>query len=548
MKRNFFIVAFLLAAILYAYWGLWDTFFQQDEWASLGFVQANGLLGNIGSYSFPELFTGKERIAGSLLNNAFHFLLPLRVYAFSLFAIFVHLVNSFLVFRLLDRFTRRPFASFAGALFFAVASTPSQAVSWISANTTTLPNALFALLSLHAIISYAEKKKELYLTLSLVSVYISFLFKESSLFLFVFLPFLYFTKTRASLRELARKFWPVVAFLVFAIAVRLWGLNGAEGQGGVYVTRGSDTGSRMLVHAFFYPVLGISQVFIPKEILFPVSQSVSHTGYEFLDAHPLKQAVSLILVGDLVSLYASIVLLVFVMTVSLKQKELRRQFHVGMAFVLLSFLPFIVLDRPASAFLESRYYYLSAVGAAFLVAGLLSGCMVLVQKIQRRWLGVLFAVLIWMSFAAYLYKNAVYIRRGIQFDKILADERKNFLRQMDAVVSKLPDNPIFLISGDSPGYYGIGDLSVPFQQGMGYTVMVWFYKTGKIPKELLASMFLWNINAQGYKEAGGGGFGYFWDEKTLAAFLAERPDIPSNRVIRLRYVSGEKKLVYEGIR
>ena len=77
--------------------------------------------------------------------------------------------------------------------------------------------------------------------------------------------------------------------------------------------------------------------------------------------------------------------------------------------------------------------------------------------------------------------------------------RIKFLNQMSLLLPKLESNKnIFYITGDTD-YYIVGN-KVPFQQGMGYTLMVWYYHTGKIPKDLINENFLWELNSQGYKE------------------------------------------------
>jgi len=77
----------------------------------------------------------------------------------------------------------------------------------------------------------------------------------------------------------------------------------------------------------------------------------------------------------------------------------------------------------------------------------------------------------------------------------------------------LGDKNVFYVTGDKE-YYGPHNM-VPFQQGMGYTLMVWYYHTGKIPASFVEGNVLWDITTQGYKEVNGQGFGYFSDLPSL---------------------------------
>ena len=62
------------------------------------------------------------------------------------------------------------------------------------------------------------------------------------------------------------------------------------------------------------------------------------------------------------------------------------------------------------------------------------------------------------------------------------------------------------------------------QQGMGYTLMVWYYGIGLAPRqcsELIKDYYLWEMNGQGYREVDGVGYGYFWDKDELEKALKE---------------------------
>ncbi len=270
------------------------------------------------------------------------------------------------------------------------------------------------------------------------------------------------------------------------------------------------------------------------------------TSYEFLISNPLRQTIGLILIGDLLSLFVSFILLGGVLVMS-RVRSLQFGFSFAAWFIFLSFLPFVVLDRPASTYLESRYYYLPTIGGAILIAYVLLWLIRKAQQIGRGFVSVIAVLAIVVVTAGYLYKNVVYIQRGVQVDRIIAQERLDFLRQLDELVPVVPDKPIFFITGDSPGYYGIPHLAVPFQQGVGYTIMVWFFHSGKIPPNFLATYFLWNINTQGYAEENGRGFGYFWDQQAFEEFRKSNPGISPSRIVKLHYLSGQKRLVHEAV-
>lgn len=518
MKRNIVIVsALLLAIILYTYWGLWHTFFQQDEWASMGLALADGPFAVIKELSPVELAAGKARVLGTLLNNVFHRYFPFHIGAFVMFGLTVHWINSVLVYIFTFQMTKRRFAALVAAVYFSVAAVSSGAVTWISAYTTALTNAAFVLVSLICYMKYLTTANPRYKTVSYIAAIVAFLFKESSIFLFVLLPLLsvLFAKKHRSLKKIIREGAPLFIYLIFIVLVRTVSLLGPEGRQGVFVTQQSNVFARIWTHALFYPILTFSQMYVPQEIMAKVTGNIS--------------------VSDIIATVASMIFICYAILFAYRHAALRLAVFFCLLYSLLSFLPFIVLDRPLSSYLESRYYYLGVIGASILLGSLVDYC--------RRGFRPAAIVFVFLLTGIVIYKNSVYIRREVGRQIITAFERKEFLANAKETYIDLPHKPIMYISGDSPGFYGIGDLSVPFQQGLGYMMMVWYFNTGKVPKEFLADMYLWNINEQGYKETEGKGFGYFWDQNRLIEEFRNDSHLSTGQILAFRYIASDKKLI-----
>ena len=202
-------------------------------------------------------------------------------------------------------------------------------------------------------------------------------------------------------------------------------------------------------------------------------------------------------------------------------------------------MPFVILEKPLSSYLESRYYYLGVVGGAILLGVLFESARLMFSKTKFAPLFSLFLII----FGGFiLYKNSIFVQREVKRQVILASERRQFLSAAKTMRPDLPDDPIIFIAGDSPGYYGLADLSVPFQQGMGYTMMVWYFDTGVIPRGLLRDMYLWNINQQGYREVNGKGFGYFYQMEKLKETFNREPMLMPEQVIGFSYIAGTREL------
>lgn len=525
------VVWFLLFGLIFiTYQDLPKTFFQQDEWASVGLAFSEGPFAVVKHVSLAELAAGKVRVLGTMLNNILLLRFPFIMTPYVMLALGIHWLNSVLVYIFSYQFTKRRLIAIIAAFYFSVASISSGAVTWFSAHTTAIPNAFFVLISLVCYMKYLQNADTRFRNASFFSAIIGFLFKESSIFLFLLLPFLsVLFEKRRKLKEVVVDHWLVLVYFVFVVVVRTVGLLGAEGQQGVFVTLQSNTLARLITHAFFYPLLSFSQMYIPPEIMGKTTSLFQTQG-----------GLAQIAISDRFALYASIALVIFSFWVAYRNKLSSRAIYFFIIYCMLSFLPFAVLDRPFSSYLESRYYYLGVIGAAILLGVFFDFILSMFHKKRIQLFVIVLAIFL---LTAGIYKNSIFVRREITRQVIVADERKQFLSTMKEILPDLPNSPIIYITGDSPGFYGLADLVVPFQQGMGYTLMVWYFDTGKVPKSFLSDMFLWNINEQGYRESEGRGFGYFWDMKRLTQEFQTNPHLSSDQVVAFLYIAGEKKLV-----
>lgn len=129
--------------------------------------------------------------------------------------IVLHLVITTLVFFTAGRITRSLTASAAAALFFLVSFSHYEGITWISSS-VELFAVLFILLSLYAHIRFRQEKGKGWLALSLASMVLAFMTKETS----AALPFLILSYDLVVVKNQERGkgfFWPYPAFgLLFA--------------------------------------------------------------------------------------------------------------------------------------------------------------------------------------------------------------------------------------------------------------------------------------------------------------------------------------------
>ncbi|MCR4263506.1 MAG: hypothetical protein NUV98_02175 [Candidatus Roizmanbacteria bacterium] len=179
----------------------------------------------------------------------------------------------------------------------------------------------------------------------------------------------------------------------------------------------------------------------------------------------------------------------------------------------MSFLPFVALEK-THAYLDSRYYYLGTAGAGLLLSLLAYAVYAYAVKKYGRSGAQVTGLFLGTIGILYTIINISFIRVEIAQQVATAQERVTFLRNLDAQVPKLPHNPVLYITGNAeyllPGNYA------PFQQGMGFTLMTWYYPRGNVPSDLIKQDFLWQLGGEGYAEIEGNGFGYYADLNKLS--------------------------------
>jgi len=205
-------------------------------------------------------------------------------------------------------------------------------------------------------------------------------------------------------------------------------------------------------------------------------------------------------------------------------------------------MPYAILERRAT-YLDSRYFYFGMAGGGLLIGVLLESiCNVIASRKKIHFL-LLFCIMLIVS-SLYLVKNIQFIQRDINFQVQVAQERISVLKQIRERIQNLPKNPIFYVTGDITSYYLLPQQKIPFQQGIGYTLMCLYYRQGVISHELLEreGNYFWDINTQGYKEIGGNGFGYYWNKDDLLKFVKGNKNISTNQIVGIYYYSNTQHI------
>jgi hypothetical protein len=315
---------------------------------------------------------------------------------------------------------------------------------------------------------------------------------------------------------------------------------GIEGQKSRFVANTPYMKEKFVFNALWYPVSGLPQIYIPQEYMFKIAARFQTFTYGFLKDEKLFVPIFQNLSSDVLTMYAATLLIVIVAFSLSVSKKFRKPIWFSIAVTSLSYLPFIVLER-GSAYLDSRYYYLGSIGGAILLASLIAAAY---EYVSGKWVRFRLAAAIVLAALAIGYSsmNIRLIQRELMVETYRANERKQLLSQFKTLRPDLPDKPIFYVTGDNLGFYGLPHVKIPLQQGGGFSLMLWYYDTGRIPVSFIRDEYLWNIYEQGYQEEGDKGFGYFWDKDGLVELFRTTPELLSGQIVGFYYYSGEHRL------
>lgn len=532
MKKFLFpLLVFLVGLVVWS--PIFKIFYLQDEWQGLGHIFVEGVRHPIAGASFIQLIFGENRSLARLLGLFLFGQFPLNALPVAIFSLVFHLLNSCLVFFLAGKFFKKRFLSLIAAFAFLVSSVSANAVYWFSTSVGTLPATTLILIAIFYYFKYLEKEstRKRYLVFGLL--FVSLFFKEIGTFLFIFLPIFSLLSKREKIGVFIKKYWVFILFFVLIVGFRVFQLKSIQGPNALFITGSSQNFSlTLLIRAILYPLTSFSLEFFPAPVLLNLARNVTSNYYPFISVGQFE-LVSQTVVLDLIAVGLTFIIsLAFVFAIRNDDKTIRQRISFWFFFIIFSFLPYVVISKTYS-YLESRYYYLSMVGASILIAwffGKLFSSRKMVLKILAM-----------LAVALYLFIHLKYLRTDLNSEVKISAERTHFIREIGSYI-KVSSNPrnIFYITSDSD-YYVVGN-KVPFQQGTGYTLMILAH--GKIdePNSFLTDHFLWDIGSQGYKDENGIGFGYFYDKAELAKAIRTNK-ISSDSLKAFFYDSKKEKLI-----
>lgn len=532
MKRYISIFLFFFILVSIAYWGLWNTYFQQDEWFLFGraIFQTQHLPLSLFDFASKHFWP---------LGNLF-WLSLYKTFAFNSFyyawtAIILHSIVSFLVWKFTGFFTKNKIIPYLLGFFFAISFPGTQPIVWFVVPPFLLPSIMFILLFMIYLFTRIEKKKlGIRDSVILFLLYLlSFSFREESMILIVLLPISLFLFWKENKRKLLKPTLILIFLMIFLVLGR-FAFEQINGEHIVF-----EQGSQKAITAYnlvSIPPKMIVQNLFELEDLWHVSALYTKYAFPWLvaDGRTIIEVV-----------FEDLVMFIFIPIVFLigyffsKANEVNRRKMIFALFWIFTSSAIIAFGGRRLQFLESRYLYLGNIGVILLILSIVE--IVLKTSIVYKRLILGSFLLAYALLGVYYYCGIRW--RVTQIYTPLAIQRKSVISQILKNYPSISKNTVFLVRCQSKKDCISNGLVLPFQSGVGQMLMVIY---GSRDEEAYAPFFrefyLWDWEAQGYKKINGVGFGYFRNKIDPIIKLVKQGKIKPEDVISLNYSYSKNKI------
>lgn len=546
-SKNVLFILLLYSVIAFVEYGkLIFSFFQQDEWAILGYHhywdKAN--LSWIDRLFRYELYTHVIPFSNflSYLESKYF---GIYFFLYALFSIFIQILNSFWVYLFTDKLVKNKAVAFLAGILFLVNSISHQAITWTATTMGTAGATFFTLLAIYFFINYLFSQKKVLFFFSFLFFFIALGFKETSLALFLIFPILWLIYSKKkSVKTGFYLLLPYVFLGLFYFSFRFFlSLINIPPQLSTELSQPNFI--TYVFRIFSMPLKTIAQSIVPVDVILKMSNEIMLLGYpNFIQNKNPNPYIAQSIGADIVTYFFSIILLIFFSSVFyffLKKKKIlfSKAILSALACTIVSTSSLILIPGSAGYFslFDGRHLYLTSIFISILLAISIYFLYSIFSRNSYVKIIIVFLVGILVIFHIVRVRNDINQLVGTAFI------RKSILNTIFSRYPILPQKTIFYVASDT-AYYGLPpeEKIVPFQSGFGQTLLVWYaYHKENYPACFFKGEYLYEIMSEGYKECEGRGFGYFRKMESLKKALKEN-NIPISNVISLQYNSSKQLL------
>ncbi len=561
------IFIFFVALLFTLFQSLFKSYFVADEWVHFTYFlpltkNPNGFFtAFISTFVNTGFLTGDGQhvnpIATAIffLNTKF-FGLNFAPYAFM--ALLLHALNSFLVFVFIKTLLRQKqiltknIFGILGGIFFALAPTPMHTITGAAAfySSNVLSVTFFMLCVILFRTAFIKKQKKL-IYYSVIFLFLALFSKETTVFLFVLLPFMVIIEKRIFPLKFLLKLYAtcLIVYLIFRFIVPNFSnlpQMMADKLFEMYMPasyhqpiKQVDTGTivsrdlsiyenlpgEVLLRTITFPIRMTGTLFLPRQTVSPIVQFITPVVVPIPPGGDITGRLGFIYgSGNYVLIYlVSIGIIIFCVLqiknfLKKKQTEEARTLFLGMVIIVLSSMPLvaIIFSFPRwgyDFYFDSRHYYNPTVGAAIVFPFLLFALAKFISKTFRI---RAFSFVVLTLFIIWLINN-MYIFSLIkdQFVSKFGSDRREVVDQIKNYLPILPQETVFYFETDGLSAYGP---NLPFETSVPQALTVVYYDKNPLPDSFF-NKTIFDGKSHGYLYSDGRGFGYFTSKKTLSEAL-----------------------------
>lgn len=528
IRSNYKLVVILIVTAV-IYLPILNGFFQHDEWSAfINFYLSDQSISLIFKQAFLD--TGHFVPFFNLIYGLLLKIFGMDYVLYASISLLSHLFIVYLVYRVSKRiFENDNILTVLVTALFALSASGHQATTWPLVDINIHGATIFALLSIEAILKNNFKYSILFL-------FISLLFKEIAIGLFIFLPLLYLLHFNKNPRTEKKRISIFVIGGFFYSVLRLILYFHSKSKVYHIVTASSGIGN-ILINLVTFPFKVFYETVFPPRFLLLISHRLSSffpqniagiNGTTQFDQ--FSEQFSLPLVGILVVLIAGI----FFFKNKYK-KNVLRSFLIGTSFLILnSFVYALSPDRPnAIPLIDSRNLYFPSIGTYIIITSILRPYLKKKNKLAILFIACLSCL------------NIFWLNKEISGLVTEAKIRSSILKMIKLEYPVLPNKVVFYFESDR-SYYGLAEnyKIMPFQTNLGLNIFAWYSSTESFSNDFLngKKFFLYNLTDEGYREYENRGFGYFWNYENLKEFINQN-DFPIESIISFIYDSVSGRLL-----
>ncbi|MBX4205641.1 hypothetical protein KW795_00415 [Candidatus Microgenomates bacterium] len=521
-KKRSTIISLVIIAFfaVFAYLPTLNAFYQQDEWLAfdrLFILQSTSFIGKMVNIFSP---TGGHYTPLNLVLLFGEFsLFGISYKGYILASILWHVIVSLLFFKLALLITKNKLNAFLIAVTFAVFASTFQATGWVMADLGTHFSTIFSLISLIFLFTFFETKRDKHFYFSIVILFFSLFFKEISIGIFILIPlaiFLFLPKAKSK-NNIKYYLIPIITLGTFLLLRFTLGKINAASLPTPAITQSQSTS--FMYNAATIPVKSFVQSIFPVQLLIKVSRLVS--------AHIISIFRPDIYIGtwqfdvfaefDVLEILSFIFFSILVLILILKLKNKWNNYEskviiFSFLFAIINAAVFVLSPERSGriSVIDSRNLYLVSVGSIIFIVTFIESFL---KNKQRLFVFIISVVILF---------NFISLRQQLNDFVEIGKFRMEILNSIKDTYPNLPEKVIFYTESDR-SYYALpsDEKILPFQSGLGQTLLVWYKDQENWPSEFYQNRFLWEIKDQGYKEASGRGYGYFRNWELLKRSIHE---------------------------